>query len=79
MPLVSYFPEPVTVPDCVADQPYRQRLEFVRRVLLLHSVSVFAVLIGAKFGQRAGLIPSQSSIHVGALATLVIVATVART
>ncbi len=78
MPLVSYFPEPVTVPDCVADQPYRQRLEFVRRVLLLHSFSVFAVLAGAKFAQRAGLLPPYPELSLGLLALLVIVATLTR-
>lgn len=78
MPLVSYFPEPVTVPDCVADQPYRQRLQFVRRVLLLHSFSVFSVIIGAKFAQRAGLTPHEPWILLGVLAFLVIVATLAR-
>ncbi len=38
-----YFPEPETIPNSVAAEPYEVRLRFVRTVVMLHLVSAAAV------------------------------------
>ncbi|HET6644340.1 MAG TPA: hypothetical protein VFG65_02465 [Fimbriimonadales bacterium] len=44
-----YFPEPITVPDNVADGPPPQRIRFVRDVGLLHLGSLLALFLLALF------------------------------
>lgn len=41
----NYVPEPIEVPGAVADQPYRTRVRFLRRVSALHVVSIALISI----------------------------------
>ncbi len=42
MLIPPYFPEPLVVPENAADAPYDARLNFIRRVIWLHAISVVA-------------------------------------
>lgn len=52
-----YFPEPITVPGNVAEEPYQARLRFVRRTLAGYGLSAAVVAAGAAMG--LGTLPVQ--------------------
>lgn len=42
------FPEPYTVPNCVDDQPYPDKIRFIKRTLVGHLATIFAIALCAQ-------------------------------
>ncbi len=60
----NYIPEPVEISDNVTLRPYRERVVFIRRVLVFHFASLgILAMLAALHGPHPGLIPA--SILVG--------------
>lgn len=43
------FPEPYTVPNCVDDQPYGEKIRFIKRTLVGHLATIFAIAFSATY------------------------------
>lgn len=43
------FPVPYTVPNCVDDQPYPDKIKFIKRTLVGHLITIFAIAITAQY------------------------------
>lgn len=42
------FPEPYTVPNCVDDQPYPDKIRFIKRTLVGHLITIFLIALSAQ-------------------------------
>ncbi len=49
MLIPPYFPEPLVVPENAADAPYDARLNFIRRVIWLHAITLSASVAAALY------------------------------
>ncbi len=73
MNVPPFVPPPVEIPKNVAQEPHRNRLRFVRRVAVLHGLSILAVATVARFVEPFFEI---SALAISALALLLLLSLV---
>jgi hypothetical protein len=68
------FPVPYTVPNCVDDQPYNDKIRFIKRTLIGHLVTIIAITFSAQYLH----LPLNDSQLLWALGSIMVAMTVLR-